>query len=193
MKALDNDRFIKTYGIDDENFLNFIGDGNFETFKSLCRYYNTDIISKKDMETVYNRYIYCKSVGLDDKTTDEVLNNLYRGIIHKLNGKKIKITEYNKDYVKLAANGLYCAFTFLDDLAIVNLDVEILQEVTTSPFEFIFNVPIPEGTNMLFVPNSLGGTKSCDMRIYTTGDIKFTQSTPVTTGRLKTSVAYKYR
>ena len=58
MKALSTTKFKQAYGISDENFISFLDDRNWATFKSLSKYCDTNIISKKDMETVYNRYIY---------------------------------------------------------------------------------------------------------------------------------------
>ena len=101
MKTLSKTNFKKAYDISDENFINFIDDKNCATFKSLSKYCDKNIISKKDMETVYNRYIYYKSIGLDDKTINEELKNVYREIIHKLNNVEIKKFEYASSYLQL--------------------------------------------------------------------------------------------
>ena len=183
MKALSKTNFKKAYGISDENFLNFIDDRNYATFKSLCRYCDTNIISKKDMETVYNRYIYYKSIGLDDKTINEELKNVYREIIHKLNNIKIKKIEYNSGYVSLNLNGVYNSLTFLDDLVILSLELEVTEGITGFSIAGLYNFPVPYGVKKLFLSNNA--------EIDSSGDIIIKEDTPAGT-KIKTTITYRY-
>ena len=183
MKALSKTNFKKAYNISDENFLNFIDDRNCATFKSLSKYCDTNIISKKDMETVYNRYIYYKSIGLDDKTINEELKNVYREIIHKLNNIKIKKFEYASSYVKLNLNGAFNSLTFLDDLTILSLEIEVTQAVTGFSIAGLYNFPVPYGVSELFLSNNL--------KIDSTGDIVIIEDTPAGT-KIKTTITYRY-
>lgn len=180
MKALSKTNFKKAYDISDENFLNFIDDRNYATFKSLSKYCDTNIISKKDMETVYNRYIYYKSIGLDDKTINEELKNVYREIIHNLNNVEIKKFEYSSSYVKL---NLYNSLTFLDDLIILSLDIEIKQAITGFGIACLYNLPVPYGVSQLFLSDYA--------KIDLTGDIYFEEGTPAGT-KIRKTITYRY-
>ena len=183
MKALSKTNFKKAYNISDENFLNFIDDRNFATFKSLSKYCDTNIISKKDMETVYNRYIYYKSIGLDDKTINEELKNVYREIIHKLNNIKIKKFEYSSSYVELNLNGLYNSLTFLDDLVILSLEMEVKQTITGFDISGLYNFPVPYGVKKLFL--------SENAEIDSSGDIVIKENTLAGT-KINTTITYRY-
>ena len=183
MKALNKTNFKKAYNISDENFLNFIDDKNYATFKSLSRYCDTNIISKKDMETVYNRYIYYKSIGLDDKTINEELKNVYREIIHKLNNVEIKKIEYSSNYVKLYLGGINNSLTFLDDLAILSLEIEVIREVNGFSIPGLYNLPVPYGVSELFLSNN--------SEIDSSGDLVILDGTPVGT-KIKTTITYRY-
>ena len=183
MKALSKTNFKKAYGISDENFLNFIDDRNFATFKSLSKYCDTNIISKKDMETVYNRYIYYKSIGLDDKTINEELKNVYREIIHKLNYVKIKKFEYSSGYVELNLNGAFNSLTFLDDLVILSLEMEVTQAITGFDLSLLFNFPVPYGVSQLFL--------SENAEIDSSGDIVIKENTLAGT-KINTTITYRY-
>lgn len=183
MKALSKTNFKKAYGISDENFMNFLDDRNYVTFKSLSKYCDTNIISKKDMETVYNRYIYYKSIGLDDKTINEELKNVYREIIHKLNYVKIKKFEYASSYIELNLNGAYNSLTFLDDLVILSLDIEVTQAVTGFDIPCLSYLPVPYGVSRLFLSN--------DAEIDSSGEILLKENTLAGT-KIKTTITYRY-
>lgn len=180
MKAISKTKFKQAYNISDENFINFLDDRNYVTFKSLSKYCDTNIISKKDMETVYNRYIYYKSIGLDDKTINEELKNVYREIIHKLNNIKIKNFEYNSGYVKLYT---FNSLTFLDDLIILSLDIEVTQEITGFSISGLSYLPVPYGVTKLFLSNN--------SEIDSSGEIVIKKNTPAGT-KINTTITYRY-
>lgn len=180
MKAISKANFKKAYGISDENFISFLDDRNCATFKSLSKYCDTNIISKKDMETVYNRYIYYKSIGLDDKTINKELKNVYREIIHNLNNIKIKKFEYASSYVQL---NLYNSLTFLDDLIILSLDIEIKQAITGFGIACLYNLPVPYNVDKLFLSDYAS--------IDSTGDIYFEEGTPAGT-KIRKTITYRY-
>ena len=180
MKALSKTKFKEAYNISDENFIKFLDDRNCVTFKSLSKYCDKNIISKKDMETVYNRYIYYKSIGLDDKTINEELKNVYREIIHNLNNIKIKKFEYASSYVQL---NLYNSLTFLDDLIILSLDIEIKQAITGFGIACLYNLPVPYGVDKLFLSDYAS--------IDSTGDIYFEEGTPAGT-KIRKTITYRY-
>lgn len=180
MKTLSRTKFQTTYNISDETFMNFLDDRNCVTFKSLSKYCDKNIISKKDMETVYNRYIYYKSIGLDDKTINEELKNVYREIIHNLNNIKIKKFEYSSSYVQL---NLFNSLTFLDDLIILSLDIEIKQAITGFGIPVLYNLPVPYGVEELFLSDYA--------KIDSTGDIYFEEGTPAGT-KIRKTITYRY-
>ena len=183
MKAINQTKFKQVYGISDENFINFLDDRNCATFKSLSKYCDKNIISKKDMETVYNRYIYYKSIGLDDKTINEELKNVYREIIHKLNNIKIKNFEYNSGYIKLDLNGAYNSLTFLDDLVILSLEMEVIEGITGFSIACLSYLPVPYGVSKLFLSNN--------SEIDSAGEIVIKEGTPAGT-KIKTTITYRY-
>lgn len=183
MKALSKTNFKKAYNISDENFLNFIDDRNCATFKSLSKYCDTNIISKKDMETVYNRYIYYKSIGLDDKTINKELKNVYREIIHKLNYVKIKKFEYSSGYVELNLNGAFNSLTFLDDLVILSLEMEVTQTITGFSIAGLYNLPVPYGVSQLFL--------SENAEIDSAGDLVLKENTLAGT-KINMTITYRY-
>ena len=180
MKAISKANFKKAYGISDENFISFLDDRNCATFKSLSKYCDTNIISKKDMETVYNRYIYYKSIGLDDKTINGELKNVYREIIHKLNNVEIKKFEYASSYLQL---NLFNSLTFLDDLIILSLDIEVKQAITGFGIACLYNLPVPYGVSELFLSDYT--------KIDSTGDIYFEEGTPAGT-KIRKTITYRY-
>ena len=184
MKALSKTNFKKAYDISDENFLKFLDDKNCVTFKSLSKYCDTNIISKKDMETVYNRYIYYKSIGLDDKTINGELKNVYREIIHKLNNVKIKKFEYASSYVQLNLNGVNNSLTFLDDLIILSLEMEIKQTISGFSIPGLYNLPVPYGDTNLFLSEYA--------EIDSTGDIMLKENTLAGT-KINTTITYRYK
>ena len=132
------------------------------------------------METVYNRYIYYKSIGLDDKTINEELKNVYREIIHKLNNVEIKKFEYASSYVQL---NLYNSLTFLDDLIILSLDIEIKQAITGFGIACLYNLPVPYGISQLFLSDYAN--------IDSTGDIYFEEGTPAG-NKIRKTITYRY-
>ena len=180
MKAISKTKFKQVYGISDENFISFLDDRNCATFKSLSKYCDKNIISKKDMETVYNRYIYYKSIGLDDKTINGELKNVYREIIHKLNNVEIKKFEYASSYLQL---NLFNSLTFLDDLIILSLDIEVKQAITGFGIACLYNLPVPYGVSELFL--------SDNAKIDETGDIYFEEGTPAGT-KIRKTITYRY-
>lgn len=180
MKTLNRTKFQTAYDISDETFMNFLDDRNCATFKSLSKYCDKNIISKKDMETVYNRYIYYKSIGLDDKTINEELKNVYREIIHNLNNIKIKKFEYASSYLQL---NLYNSLTFLDDLVILSLDIEVKQAITGFGIACLYNLPVPYGVEKLFLSDYT--------QIDSTGDIYFEEGTPAGT-KIRKTITYRY-
>ena len=180
MKAINKTKFKQVYDIDDNNFISFLDDRNCATFKSLSKYCDTNIISKKDMETVYNRYIYYKSIGLDDKTINGELKNVYREIINNLNNVEIKKFEYASSYVQL---NLYNSLTFLDDLIILSLDIEIKQAITGFGISCLYNLPVPYGVSQLFLSDYA--------KIDSTGDIYFEEGTPAGT-KIRKTITYRY-
>lgn len=180
MKAINTTKFKQAYGISDENFLKFLDDRNCATFKSLSKYCDPNIISKKDMETVYNRYIYYKSIGLDDKTINKELKNVYREIINNLNNVEIKKFEYASSYVQL---NLYNSLTFLDDLVILSLDIEIKQAITGFGIACLYNLPVPYNVDKLFLSDYAN--------IDSTGDIYFEEGTPAGT-KIRKTITYRY-
>ena len=183
MKAINQTKFKEVYDISDINFIKFLDDRNYTTFKSLSRYCDTNIISKKDMETVYNRYIYYKSIGLDDKTINEELKNVYREIIHKLNSVKIKKFEYSSGYVELNLNGAYNSLTFLDDLVILSLEMEVKETITGFSIPGLYNLPVPYGAKELFL--------SENAEIDSSGDIVIKENTLAGT-KINTTITYRY-
>ena len=180
MKAISKTKFKQVYGISDENFISFLDDRNYATFKSLSRYCDKNIISKKDMETVYNRYIYYKSIGLDDKTINGELKNVYREIIHKLNNVEIKKFEYASSYLQL---NLFNSLTFLYDLIILSLDIEVKQAITGFGIACLYNLPVPYGVTKLFLSDYAS--------IDSTGDIYFEEGTPAGT-KIRKTITYRY-
>ena len=180
MKAISKTNFKKAYNISDENFISFLDDKNCTTFKSLSKYCDTNIISKKDMETVYNRYIYYKSIGLDDKTINGELKNVYREIIHKLNNVKIKKFEYASSYLQL---NLFNSVTFLDDLVILSLDIEVKQTISGFGIACLYNLPVPYGVSELFLSDYT--------KIDSTGDIYFEEGTPAG-AKIRKTITYRY-
>ena len=180
MKAISKTNFKKAYNISDENFIKFLDDRNCATFKSLSKYCDTNIISKKDMETVYNRYIYYKSIGLDDKTINEELKNVYREIIHKLNNVEIKKFEYASSYLQL---NLFNSLTFLDDLIILSLDIEVKQAITGFGIACLYNLPVPYGVSELFL--------SENVKIDSSGDIILKENTLAGT-KINITITYRY-
>ena len=174
MKAISKTKFKQVYNISDENFISFLDDRNCATFKSLSKYCDKNIISKKDMETVYNRYIYYKSIGLDDKTINEELKNVYREIIHKLDNVEIKKFEYASSYLQL---NLFNSLTFLDDLIILSLDISGFG------IACLYNLPVPYGVSELFL--------SENAKIDSTGDIYFEENTLAGT-KIRKTITYRY-
>ena len=183
MKALSKTNFKKAYNISDENFLSFLDDKNYTTFKSLSRYCDTNIISKKDMETVYNRYIYYKSIGLDDKTINKELKNVYREIIHKLNNIKIKRFEYNSSYIELNLDRAYNSSTSLVDFFIFCFVLEVTQTITGFDLPLLYNFPVPYDVSQLFL--------SENAEINSSGDIVIKENTLAGT-KIKTTITYRY-
>lgn len=180
MKAINQTEFKEVYDISDINFIKFLDDRNCATFKSLSKYCDKNIISKKDMETVYNRYIYYKSIGLDDKTINEELKNVYREIIHNLNNIKIKKFEYASSYLQL---NQYNSLTFLDDLVILSLDIEVKQAITGFGIPCLYNLPVPYDVEELFLSDYT--------KINSTGDIYFEEGTPART-KIRKTITYRY-
>ena len=180
MKAISKTKFKQVYGISDENFISFLDDKNCATFKSLSKYCDKNIISKKDMETVYNRYIYYKSIGLDDKTINKELKNVYREIIHKLDNVEIKKFEYASSYLQL---NLFNSLTFLDDLIILSLDIEVKQAITGFGIACLYNLPVPYGVSELFLSDYT--------KIDSTGDIYFEEGTPAG-AKIRKTITYRY-
>ena len=75
MANIDKTKFIKTYGIDDDNFLTYLN--KFKTLKKIVDMERLDIIPKENIRHLYNTFIYYNSLGhnlntIVDETTPKV-------------------------------------------------------------------------------------------------------------------------
>lgn len=75
MADIDKTKFIKTYGIDDDNFITYLN--KFATLKKMIGMERLDVIPKESVRHLYNRFIYYNSLGhnLDtivDETTSDI-------------------------------------------------------------------------------------------------------------------------
>ena len=74
MADINKTKFIKTYGIDDDNFLAYLN--KFGTLKKIVDMGRLEVISKDKLNHLYNRFIYYNSLGhtldtiVDETTTD---------------------------------------------------------------------------------------------------------------------------
>lgn len=74
MANINKTNFIKTYGIDDDNFLAYLN--KFGTLKKIVDMGRLEVISKEKLKHLYNRFIYYNSLGhtldtiVEETTTD---------------------------------------------------------------------------------------------------------------------------
>ena len=67
--VIDKDKFIKTYGINDDKFIEYLN--KFGTLKKVVNMGRLDIIPKEKLNHLYNRYIYYNSLGHNLETIAE--------------------------------------------------------------------------------------------------------------------------
>ena len=76
---IDKDKFIQTYGIDDDNFITYLN--KFATLKKIVNMSRLDVISKEKLSQLYNRFIYYNSLGHNLGTIVEetmpIIRNLF--------------------------------------------------------------------------------------------------------------------
>ena len=77
--VIDKDKLIETYGIDDDNFINYLN--KFGTLKKIVNMCRLDVISKEKLNHLYNRFIYYNSLGHNLDTiveeTTPIIRNLF--------------------------------------------------------------------------------------------------------------------
>ena len=71
--VIDKDKFIQTYGINDDNFIAYLN--KFGTLKKIVNMCRLDVISKEKLNHLYNRFIYYKSIGHNINTILEETSN----------------------------------------------------------------------------------------------------------------------
>ena len=107
--VVDKTKFIKTYGINDDNFISYLN--KFGTLKKIVNMCRLDVISKEKLNHLYNRYIYYNSLGHNLDTiveeTTPIIRNLfyYNGNGHfeyKLPGDDETVIDANSSYVTIS-------------------------------------------------------------------------------------------
>ena len=109
MIYIDKDKLIETYGIDDDNFINYLN--KFATLKKIVNMCRLDVISKEKLNHLYNRFIYYNSLGHNLDTiveeTTPIIRNLfyYNGNAHfeyKLPINDVTVCNSNGSFVTIS-------------------------------------------------------------------------------------------
>ena len=80
MANIDKDKFIQTYGIDDEGYLDFLNSYNsFRNLNSIC---DKELIYPENIKHLYNLYVYYKSIGMNYDAIKSQVNNKIYNIAH---------------------------------------------------------------------------------------------------------------
>ena len=76
MANIDKDKFIQTYGIDDDGYLDFLN--SYKSFRNLISVCDKDLIHPKNIKHLYNLYVYYNSIGMNyDAIKSQVNNKIY--------------------------------------------------------------------------------------------------------------------
>ena len=171
MVNIDKDKFIQTYGIDDDNFIAYLN--KFGTLKKIVNMDRLDVISKEKLNHLYNRFIYFNSLGHNLDTiveeTTPIIRNLfyYNGNGHfeyKLPHNKILISDDNDSFVSISGRVCQVKLAFSTKKEIKNND--ILFSLIPAPVSiFRVNLINIRNENYTFIIDSDGLKYSSDVNL----------------------------
>ena len=161
--------FVNFYGIDDINFVAFLQ--FFDTFSKIVSMYNETVIPKNKMMHLYNRYIYYKSLGHDNKTiTEEMLPYIRSEFFFDGNGTfeyklptKLNSISVNNSFVSISGKVCQIKFNFMVGQDInANSRLFDLSPAPFSPFEFYLPTVLGDAKNSLHITINSDGIITMD-------------------------------
>lgn len=131
MANINKTKFIKNYGIDDDNFLAYLN--KFDTFKKIVDIGLLDVISKENINHLYNRFIYYNSLGHDLVTiVEETIPDIKNLFFFNGNG----YAEYSLPANTSKISSSFSRVTISDRICHVKLQFTIKQ--TLNKHDIIF-------------------------------------------------------
>ena len=145
MADINKDKFIKTYGIDDNNFIAYLN--KFATLKKMIALERLDVIPKDKLTHLYNTFIYYNSLGHNLNTIVEETTPKIRELFFfngdgyfEYNLPLYDTTKMSNNYSKVTISGRICQvkiqFKAVDTIAIDTLLFSLLP-APFSPFNTV--------------------------------------------------------
>ena len=130
MVNIDKDKFIQTYGIDDDNFINYLN--KFATFKKIIGMYRLDVVSKEKLNHLYNRFIYYNSLGHNFDTIVEETMPIIRHLFffdgngyfeYRLPDNDITLSDTNNTFVTMSGRVCQVRLAFCNNKELKKGDI----------------------------------------------------------------------
>ena len=151
--VIDKTKFIQTYGINDNKFIEYLN--KFATLKKIVNMDRLDVISKEKLNHLYNRFIYYNSLGHNLDTiveeTTPIIRNLfyYNGNGHfeyKLPDSDGTMCDLNDSYVAISGRVCQVKLNFITKREIK--DGELLFPLIPAPVS-LFRLNIARNTGIV--------------------------------------------
>ena len=153
MAGINKTKFIKTYGIDDDNFLAYLN--KFPTLKKMVALERLDVIPKDSIRDLYNRFIYYNSLGhtlntIVEETTPDIRSLFFQNgngyFEYKLSSADT--TKINSAFARVGISNRICEIKIqFGTLKELN-ENDLLFDLVPAPFiDSTFNIFSKTGNN----------------------------------------------
>ena len=173
MADIDKTKFIKTYGIDDDNFLTYLN--KFATLKKIVGMGRLDIIPKEKLRHLYNKFIYYNSLGhnldtiVDETTSDIRTLFFFNGDGYfEYNLPVSNTTSVTDTYSRVTITGRTCQIKIHFKTTNTIPKNTLIFELIPAPFSAFNSSIIYINTNISFYIDNNGLSITSDIPINTT-------------------------
>ena len=151
MANIDKDKFIETFGIDDDGYLDFLN--SYKSFRNLISTCDKKLIYPENIKHLYNLYVYYKSIGMDYDAIKSQVNNKIYDLTHTVYFKYLPANK-NSSISGLDGNLL---ITLYNKMCYVRCSVYANNGLKKG--EILFdNLPIPNGKTTFYVDSRVDDT-----------------------------------
>ena len=155
MANINKDKFIQTYGINDDKFIEYLN--KFGTLKKIVNMDRLDVVSKEKLNHLYNRFIYYNSLGHNLDTIVEETTPIIRNLFYfngngyfeyKLPDNNITLSNTNNSYITISGRVCQVKLAFCNNKELKAGDI-IFNLIPAPVSEFRINVNETKSKNSI--------------------------------------------